>query len=279
MTNKNDFTNRLTTAPIYHQTNNNLSGVTLNENKNLSGATLNIDTAQKTDSTWQKWFQQIHNIISVNSYYGNPSCLLNSDFYFNSGVSTPTTEADGNGAFFSEKWQVTGAAGANYSLTQTAVPANDPDQTGSVTYMKFNVTSWDGSTLLYLYQSQAGSQFVRRYQGRNLYMSAKIKNNTQESITIGFRVLVHYDPTSKEFKKGTLTINPGINYISAPIKTDMIDDVAVGGSPYVNFGFQFVNLPSGTADLNVYYIKAELADTPTELYIDHALEETRIANS
>lgn len=271
--NKNDFHKRLTTAPIYNELANELYEIQNQQNSNEP-----IAIGKQTPSTWQKWFQNVHNITSATNYYGYPSVCLNSDFYWNTAIANPVTQAAGDGAFFSEKWQVQGAAVATYTLTRTTFTGNDADQTGSTVYVNVAVTAWTGAAF-YFYQRQAGAQFLRRYQGRNLFLSAKIRNNNSESIQMIFDVFFYYDTSSASFLSKELTIHSGENYLSSLIKPDMLTGLTIGGAPYVEFRLKFVTLPSSVADIDMIYIKAEMADYPTPLYVDHALERPRIDNS
>lgn len=266
------FINQLGNPPIY--TSLSQSSFDQTNYPGLKGS----DMVGSIHADWQKWLQQLTTLTNVNNYYGNPSVLLNSDFYWNTGVASPVTQADGNGAFFSEKWQVQGAAVANYSLAQTAFAANDADQIGSTTYIHVTVSSYSSGDF-YLYQRQTGSEFLRRYQGRLLNFSLLANNNQNKTIKLKLEIFFYFNPTSVAYSEGTVLLNPGQNELSSAINTNFIGTTAVGASPYVEFRLRFSDLVDGTADVNLIYLKAEMADQPTVLYVDHALERTRIDNS
>lgn len=269
MTDKNDFTKKITTAPIYNHIQSPSLSLDSSDKANLSN---------KTQPDWQKWFQQVHNTVAETNYSGNPSQLLNSDFNFNRSIANPVTQADGSGAFFSEKWQVFGAANAAYTLTKANFTGNESDQTGSTTYVNVNVSAWNGGEFFF-YQRFDGEQFLRRFQNRNIFMSTKLVNNGSETIVVKFVVNSFYDPEQDNFEKGVIHLAPGENYSSTHIVTQSVSPNSVGASPLVQFKFEFVDLPGGTADFDLIYIKGEIADSPTPLLIDHFLEETRIDNS
>lgn len=266
MTNKNNFDTRITPAPIY----------TLVQNQYTDPISQN--SSQKIHPDWQKWYQAIHNQVSSTNYYGYPSLCLNSNFYWNRGVSSPVTQADGDGAFFSEKWQVHGASAANYTLTQTTFNGDNEDNSGSNTYINVSVSSWNGNSF-YLYQRQSGAQFLRLYQNRNMQLSAKIINNQNDLDSFYFEVYYYYDTGTDRYESAVFNLDSGINYVSAEIDIPLIGPQSIGATPYVEFRFVFNNLNNNTADFDLIYIKAEMSDMPTPLYVDAALEKTRIDNS
>lgn len=244
----------------------------------LSGALANADMAGAIHSNWQKYLQQLTNAANVNNYYGNPSVLLNSDFYWNTGVSSPVTQADGDGAFISEKWQVHGAAAATYTIAQEAYAGNSSDQIGSTTYLNVEVPAYTIGDF-YLYQRQAGSQFLRRYQSRRLNLSMLGFNNQNKSVNLNLEVFFFFDPASITYTGQTILLDENEFELSDIINTDFIGNTAVGAGAYVEFRLRFGDLGNGTANFDINYIKAEMADEPTILYVDHALERTRINNS
>lgn len=274
-----EFDKKLTTAPIYNSFSTTKKPI-------LPGVPTPKGTPQdhhdqqeqSVKSEWQKWLQQVHNYVSANESYGNPSVLLNSDFYWNDGVTSPIDQGDGNGAFFSEKWQVQGAAVALYTLTRTTISGNSSDNIGSLYYMNVDVTSYSGTVGdLYLYQQQDGSQFLRRYQNRTINMSAKIVNNGTTSIDLRYQLYYFYDPTDTvtPFQTGTLQIKPGLNEISSALKIPLIGSTSIGASPYIQFRLVITQV----CNFDLYYLKAEMSDLPSVLYVDHALERVRIDNS
>lgn len=242
----------------------------------LSGAAAGADMSGEIHANWQKYLQQLTNASNVNNYYGNPSVLLNSDFYWNRGTTSPVTQADGDGAYISEKWQVHGAGVATYAITQEAYVGNSSDQIGSTTYLNVNVSAFAGGEF-YLYQRQTGAQFLRRYQSRRLNLSMLAFNNQGSSTNLSLEVFFFFDPFSATYTGQMILLKDGENELSDIINTPFIGDNAVGAGAYVEFKLRFGSV--GAANFDINYIKAEIADEPTILYVDHALEKSRIDNS
>jgi len=238
----------------------------------------NQNSQMTIDPDWQKWFQQVNDRVNVNNYYGNPSVLLNSDFYWNRGVTSPVTQADGDGAYFSEKWQVFGASSADYTITKETFDGNSPDQIGSTNYINVYIANYTSGSL-YLYQRQSGAQFLRRYQQRVMNFSLQAFNNQNVSIRLLLEIYFYFDTGHASYSQAVFFLEPGENEISSIINTEFIGSNSVGASPYVDFRLNIVGLNNNTADFDLIYLKTEIADQPTILYVDHALEKTRIDNS
>ena len=266
MTNKNNFDTRITEAPIY-------SPIQIEKRDPLTHV-----PSQQITSDWQKYTDQIHQQVASTNYYGYPSLCLNSNFYWNRAIATPVTQADGDNAFFSEKWQIFGASNATYTLTRTTFPANNEDNSGSIYYINVDVSAWNGNDL-YFFQKQDGAQFLRLYQNRNIYLSTKIDNSQTDLDSMNFEIFVYYDTGSETYQSAIFHLEEGINYVAGQIQLPFLDTASIGGSPYIEFRLRFNNLNDGTADFNLIYIKAEMSDSPTPFYMDAALEKTRIDNS
>lgn len=267
-----NFIQKIGNPPIY--TDFNKTAFPENAPQSMQG----IDLIGKTNTSWQKWLGQIKDQLNINNYYGNPSVLLNSDFYWNTGVPTPTNNGSGDDAFFSEKWQVHGASVATYTITQTAFAGNDKDEIGSTTYIRVQASGYTTGDF-YLFQRQTGSQFLRRYQNRSISFSILANNNNNTAIKVQLEIFIFFDPSSVVKSQGVIFLDPGQTETSSLIKTDQIGSTAVGAGAYVEFRFRFVDLAGSAADFNITYLKAELADNATVLYVDHALERARIDNS
>lgn len=244
--------------------------------QNLSG---DVDNS----TNWVNYHNQVAEQINSAEFYGNPSELLNSDFNFNVAIAAPVTQADGDGAYVSEKWQIHGAAVATYSIAHTAYTATANDPTGSKEYLQVTISNYTGNgsnSDFYLYQQSAGAQFLRQYQHRNLSFSCNINNNQSANITCRFEYYFFYDGSAPVIKRGSnFTLQPGNNEISDTFMTDDLLGKTVGAAPYIQFRFVFCTLNANTADISILYLKYEIADEATVLYVDHPLERTRIDNS
>lgn len=232
------------------------------------------------NQSWIQFHNAVANQINSAAFYGNPSELLNSDFNFNVGVPTPVTQADPDGTYISEKWQVHGAAVATYSFEHVAYGTTDYDPTGSLEYMHFTITNYSGdgsNSDFYIYQQRDGSQYLRQYQERIISCSLNFNNNQNAAVFCRFEIYFFYDGSTPEVFQGkNFSLAPGQNEISDTIQTPTISGKTIGGAPYMQTRFVFCTLNNNTADLNGLYLKTELAEQATVLYVDHALERVRI---
>ena len=103
------------------------------------------------------------------TYIMNPSVALNADFStLGASGTTPITQADGDGAEFSDDWNVFGASNATYTITPTAYPTGAITGTSPSTiptasgyYIHVDVTTHNGDPF-YFYQRQNNT--IRKYQ-------------------------------------------------------------------------------------------------------------------
>jgi hypothetical protein len=204
-----------------------------------------------------------------------PSILLNPDFNFLSGAgTTPTTQANGDNFEFIQQWFVVGASAATYTITPTAYANNALQRTGSLYYVHHVVTTYDGNPF-YFYQRQTNT--VRKYQARALTYTLIAENNTDEVIGVYFDIVSYYDPSSKTKSGAMIYLQPGMNELTSTIETQSLDGITVGATNYTEFRLNFSDLPSGTANINIYGIKCEFGKIGTPLNIDHYLEAARLS--
>lgn len=237
-----------------------------------------INKQIETHPDWAGWFKYLS--LSYENYHdqGVQSVLLNSDFNFNRSITTPITQASGDGANFSEKWQIQGASVATYSLTLTDYDKNSSNQTGSLKYVNWDTTAYTSGEY-YLYQRFSGDDFLRLYQGRDLTLSIFANNKGTNHPKMQFEVYFYHDTTNVSKKSQTFLMVPGENIYFVTVRSDYMDStIVVGASPYVDFRTRMLDIDGG-ADIDLFYIKGELANYATPLWIDHPLEQTRIDNS
>ena len=233
---------------------------------------------------WVNWTNSISNLINNAEYYGNPSEALNSDFYWQRGITTPITQADGDGAFFAEKWQIHGASVATYTITTTAYAADASDQIGSIYYENFDISNYTGNgsnSDFYAYQRTATqSCFLRRFQERIVSMSCNVTNNLPTLASARFEIYFYFDgDTPQRFMGNNFEMQPGFQEVSDQIETIPLAGITIGVAPYVEFRFVICNLENNISQFNLGDLKVEIADQASILYVDHALEKTRIDNS
>lgn len=244
---------------------------------------VNDQNSSNLNANWQKLFNQMTNQQNVTDGYGNPSVALNSDFYWNNGVSSPIT----TDTFISEKWKIFGAATTTFTVTQTAYNNSSNNQTGSTTYLNIAITGYtgigDGSDL-YIYQRQSGSQFLRRYQNRNISMSIESLNNNTAGVKVQMQMYIYYDTTNQLFSSSVTNIDTNTDSYSSIVFPSQLTTGLVGSSSYIDFRLAilppvpFIS-PANNINFNLNYFKAEICDKSTDLYVDHALERVRIDNS
>jgi hypothetical protein len=246
-----------------------------------------INDKDVNHDNWTKWLNNVQDVLNSPAYYGYPSLCLNSDFNFQSGVPSSINQGNGDGALWAQLWKIHGASIATYTITHTAYSANnDNNSTGSLYYVNFDVTNYTGDGTgsdFYGYQQFNGAQYLQQFQSRIISMSCVINNTQTKSINGKFEIYFNFNESSPDvvdmtYSSQVFEIAAGYNEISAQITTDDLSQYTVGASPYMQFRFVFCNLGDNTANINLQYVKAELADDATILYVDHFLEQTRIAN-
>lgn len=242
-----------------------------NESSVVTGSSLSLTNSR----VWINWFNQVNQAINLTEYYGNPSVTINPDFNFVSGVPTPRTQAAGNGVTVAEKWLLRGATGNTYSIGWSPVLATSGATSGSNNAINVVVTSQTAPIIIY--QIQPGSAYLRQYQGRPLSISSAIQLLTGEAIC-RFNYVEFFDPSSRICTGKTFRITSGRNEYSGVVDIPFLAGSSIGAAPYASIEFEIVS-SSASFSFVLEYIKAELAEQPTVLYVDHALEQTRIANS
>ncbi len=244
--------------------------------------TKNSNDQNINHNNWTKWTNNLQNVVDSSDYYGFPSICLNSDFNFMSGVPASITQGDGDGALWAQLWSIHGAAVATYTISHSNYASTDYDPTGSLYYVNFNISNYTGNGSLndfYGYQEQDGLQFLLQFENRIISLSCLVNNLQSKSINAKLQIYFYFNgSTPRVYDGNTFQIPPGISEVSDQITTDDLSQYTVGASPYVQFRLVFCDLGDATANINLSYIKAEISDNATVLYVDHFLEQTRIAN-
>jgi len=227
--------------------------------------------AEEADPAAQYFFDEnIYVALVALEYIMNPSIVLNANFAtLGASGLTPITEADGDGAEFSDEWDVFGAANATYSITPTAYPtgliaSGSPSTVKSASpyYIAMTVATVTG-TPFYLYQRQANT--VRKYQ-KDFFTFGIIVNNKQtNSIKIRMEMFNYYDTGSDLIADNTIYLQPGLNKITSLVKTQGLTGLTLGAGDYTEFRLAFIDLVNGTADLEIHQIKCEFGKISTLL--------------
>lgn len=204
------------------------------------------------------------------TYIMNPSIVNNANFAtLGTSGTTPITQADGDGAEFSDEWNVFGAADATYTLTPTAYPTGaitniSPSTipTSSNYYINVAVSSHTGGPF-YLYQQQNNT--VRKYQQNFITYGVIIRNNQNKVIKIRMELYNFYDPSDNTLADNTIYLQPGLNKITSQVKTESLAGKTIGAGNYTQFRLSFRDLEDGTADLDLYQLKCEFGKVSTLL--------------
>lgn len=204
------------------------------------------------------------------TYIMNPSIALNADFStLGASGLTPITQADGNGAEFSNDWNVFGAASATYTITPTAYPTGvitnvSPSTipTASSYYIHVAVATHNGGSF-YFYQRQNNT--VRKYQKNFLTYGVVIRNNQNKVIKIRMELYNFYDPSDLLLADNTIYLQPGLNRITSQVQTVSLSGKSITALNYTELRLSFLDLVDGTADLDIYQLKCEFGKVSTLL--------------
>jgi len=206
----------------------------------------------------------LYDVIDGLTAVSNTSQTLNADFStLGTGGLTPITQADGDNAEFSWGWKVVGAAAATYTLTPTVYPDASLVNSASPYFIHTVVSTYSG-TGLYFYQRQ--SDTVRKYQNQPITLTITANNNQSSKIKLRFNIVSYYGISATNTQNGgALYLEPGENQISATLTPPRLRDLSVDNTNYTEFQLYFENLNTGTADFDLYEIKAEFGKLSTAL--------------
>lgn len=213
-------------------------------------------TSKTTDpSSLSLHLNSIYESLSALIAMKNPSLIINSDFNtLGPNGTDPTTEADGNGAQFMGDWFVNGSSEAKYILTPTVYPNNSSVVTDSKHFVNVEVSDYSGSDL-YFYQRQPTA--LRKYQQSYITFGLQAKNNGDKAISVLLRLVFFLDPQIINYTSGEIWLQPGLNKLTATIKTDSLDGKTVGNSNYAEWQIIFSDLDEGGCNLDISLYKSE----------------------
>jgi VCBS repeat-containing protein len=79
------------------------------------------DANGNISNDWNRYFFNTYDTVnSLAGFAVSPNLLINGSYNFQVGISTPLTQAAGNGAYIAQTWQIYGADNAEYTVTSTA---------------------------------------------------------------------------------------------------------------------------------------------------------------
>lgn len=210
-----------------------------------------------------KFFNSVNTTLNGLTSVRNPTVITNANFATLSAQGTnPTTPGDGDNFEFIGSWYIVGATAADYTITATAYPSNSTVKSSSTYFVHNVVTSTNGNPF-YFYQRQSGT--VRQYQQDYFTYNLMIKNNGSSQIQLRMDINTFYDPTEQLTKGSTFFLQPGMNNLTSTVQTNSLDGISVGAGNYTEFRINFLNIPNGIADIELYQIKCEFGTIGTPL--------------
>ncbi|MDP6771351.1 MAG: hypothetical protein QF704_11695, partial [Anaerolineales bacterium] len=193
-------------------------------------------------------------------------------------ITTPVTEADGDGTYISEEWQIEGAGVATYTFTQTTYDDDASDNTGSDTFIECDIDSYTSGDF-YLYQRRSGARYLRKHQLNDICLSLSATSELSDPFKVQFEIYFYFDTGNASYMGNVMEIQPGDNFIYSKIRTNKLAGETIGASPYIEFRLHFLTTVASSTIINLRYIKGEFSNHATPLYIDQGLEQTRIDNA
>lgn len=194
---------------------------------------------------------------------------------------TPITETDGNDVEFSDKWNVFSGAGNAYEITPKAYPSVGFSPSGSNNFINFITTVKNSELYFYNKNYSTTGQFnsVGQYSGKKITFSTIIKNNNNNNATFNFSAFIN-DVTgvvSNLIESSSITLRPGYNLGAMTIQIPELRGLAYGANPFIQLRFNLKNLNGDlidpSLDCDIFYLKSEISDNASFLYVDHILEQ------
>jgi hypothetical protein len=239
-----------------------------------------VNGSNKSTYEWERFFYNTYQTVSaLVSASSSANLLLNGNYHYNTGVVTPVTEGDGDGAYVAEKWQVFGASSATYSIDSATYEDDAIDSNGSLRYLDVDITADTSGDGIYLYQRFTGSNFVRLIQRRKVTFSAVITNATDSNVAIQFGLYQYFDTDDELTLTRAVNLKPGLNYIAVTSEeVPAVTNQTFGASPYLE-ARMYIKEYSLPTQVNLQAVKAEFGSVATPIITDLFLERARIDNS
>jgi len=232
----------------------------------------NVLENNKPTIEWKNWFDSILQSLNNNTSLYNDHLVRNPDFNWSRAKGNIPTTVDGP---FVEEWYVKGNS-MIFKITPTAYSSTqDSSLTGSERYVNISITSVNSNEFI-IYQLLYKK--LSKLQNKNITFSARVKNNTVNSVKAKF--YVGFDMTSDgtdEFSasSGAVYINDDTRDIYSTVKMPKIPTDNLTNR--VTIALKLFDL-TNPVNLDLYYIKPEIADKPTMLHVEHPLERYQIDN-
>lgn len=224
---------------------------------------LNPPPTKGTIADHYKFFNSTYTGLQGLTAVSNKTIITNPNFATLSAQGTnPTTPGDGDNFEFIGDWKIIGATAANYVITATPYPSNSTVKSASQYFVHQTVSTFNGGAFYY-YQRQAGT--VRQYQQDNFTFGLMIQNNLSKAIKLRMDINTFYDPTSNLVTGSTFFLQPGMNTLASTVKTQSLNNIAVGSGNYTEFRINFLDFAGVPSDIDLYQIKCEFGTISTPL--------------
>jgi len=221
---------------------------------------------------WQAWLNTIGIKINNHATLTNDSLLINPDFHWSRTKGNTPTTTDGE---FVEKWNVK-ANGMTFSITPTFYTNTTySSYTGSDRYVNITINTVNSNEFI-IYQTI--NKELSLFQNRKITISSFALNNVANSFKCKFYIgfdLTGGGTNTYSADGKSLTIANGENDIVSTLTCPKVS--TDNQTNVVTIALKLYDLVN-PVNFNLYYIKPEVSETKTDLYVNHILEKLIIDN-
>ena len=233
-----------------------------------------LDTSKNSfTQVWQDWFNEVQQSMQDQQVKSNASEVLNPDFNLSRINGTTPINSDGE---LVDKWFIR-SNGNTFTATPVLYTETFPSaQTGSAYYININITA--GANDFEIYQQYTNG--ISRYEDKDISFVSFIRNNNHPN-RLYIKSYIGFDTNndgSDEYSKesGKLNITSDEQRINSSYRTPDIDDDNQNNK--INFKFIIDGSSERPLDIDIFYIKFEIAPRFTGLYVNHTLDKLNIDN-
>lgn len=228
----------------------------------------------------EKYDNSIYDALSslTNRYF--ESFLYNPDFnILGAGGYTPITQASGSDIEVVSNWYLINDGGFNnFTVTPKAYTSVNKSPSGSLNYLNIAANVIDEPLYIYnLNYSTGVQQFnsASKYNDQLLTISIAYRNNTEKVCAVAVEAFIS---TVGKVDCPVIYLEPSRLIMATQLKIPDLRDIDLGPSPNVQFRFYLQQENAEPIDVDLFYIKGEIGDTPTALQFDHIIEQLRCQN-
>jgi len=222
---------------------------------------------------WQNWINSIHGKIRTHDFNVNNHIPLNPDFHWSRIHGETPIVGDGETV---DKWFVK-SNGNSFTLTPTFYTDNTyTSATGSAHYINLTIPSALIADFE-IYQTLANE--VSKFQNKDIVASVLLKNNTSVSADIKFYIGYDMDNSGTDDywdETSAMKITQADSLVYVVIPTTQIS--TNNQNHTISMKLLFTE-SSAAIDFDLFFIKFELTDQFSGIYVDHTFEKLRIDNA